>query len=57
MCNIRSTTGNNEVQKRTRKLFTRVNHVSMVSNVKGSGNRPPTAKETMQSRESSSELR
>lgn len=41
--------------KRTVELFSRVNHVSMVSSVKGTGNRPPTAKETMQARQSNCE--
>lgn len=36
----------------TLSVYEPVNHVSMVSSVKGVGNRPPTAKETMQARES-----
>lgn len=36
-------------------VYEPVNHVSMVSSVKGTGNRPPTAKETMKARESDCE--
>ena len=42
------------IAKRTLELSKFKQKVSMVSSVRGSGNRPPTAKETMQARESKS---
>ena len=49
---IRLSSANTETAKRTLELSKFSQKVSMASTVKGVGNRPPTAKETMKGRES-----
>ena len=52
---IRLTTSNSEPANRAKALNPFRPKVSMVSSVKGTGNRPPTAKETMENRRSENE--